>query len=130
MLRFTVALAIAAALLGCKKEEDTVTVGYWAKCAGCEITWTLAGSTLGTDSIGGAVVRRDHPGKVGDLATLIARPTVVTGNGAGTGLGIAILVNGRQQGFAHMWPNFQGALDSTISVQVTIPKLDRYGDPE
>ena len=81
---------------------------------------------LGTDSIGGPTVRRSHPAVVGDEASITARPRVVTGSG----MGIAILVNDRQQAFTFMRPNSEASLDSTIELRITVPALDRFGDPK
>ncbi len=115
---------IAVVLCACKKEEETATVTFWANCGGCEITYTINGTTLGTDSVGGPTVRRTHPAVVGDEATITARPRVVTGSG----MGIAILVNDRQQAFTFMRPNSEALLDSTIELRITVPALDRFGD--
>ncbi len=127
MRRSYLALAAMLFLISCKEEEEAITVEFWANCASCIVTHGINDATLSTDSMGGTAVRRWYiPAFVGDEVFITAQPRVVSNDGTA----IAVDFRGVQQEFKLVQPNTAALLDTTITIRLTMPELDRFGQPK
>lgn len=126
MSRTHIALLALVLLAACQDEEQPLDVTFWAQCQGCEISYGRNGEILATDSIGGPVVQRTVPAFVDDEVFLKARPLVISSGATG----IAILIRGRQQDFQFVRPNTPEDLATELEIRLTVPDLDRFGEPK
>lgn len=111
---------IAVFLSACEKEEPgPVTVSVNSLCGSCVVTWGVNGVTSARDSIGGSnnVYTREITASVGDEVFITADPYLTST----TASFVWIKVNGFQQDLQY------AKFDTTVSLNLTVPELDRYG---
>jgi hypothetical protein len=121
------ALIALLALAACKDEEEPLTIEFWANCTSCMVSHGINGNTLGTDSIGGTPARRWFtPAFVGDEVFITAQPRTIS-NGA---TGVSISIRNVQQDFQFIVPSDSTVLNSSVTVRITVPDVDRFGQPK
>ena len=117
----TLLATIAIMLLSaCAKEEPApVVVSFNSICGSCMVTWGITGVSSQQDSIGGAnnVYTREVTASVGDEVFITATPFISTT----TATFVWLKVSGFQQDLAY------AKFDTTVTLRMLVPELDRYG---
>lgn len=111
---------IAVLFSACEKEQPSpARITFGCICGSCEVTWGVEGGYSATDSIPKSAQPyvRELVVDVGDEVYITSTPAVYTD----TATMVYLKVNDFQQDVRY------AEYDTTVTLRLTVPELDRYG---